>query len=65
MANSNGDHGAKDFIQGLAHVNILVPPGTLEQAHAFYGGTLGLRSREVPKLQAGTLACKAPAHIKS
>ncbi|KAK5169144.1 uncharacterized protein LTR77_006453 [Saxophila tyrrhenica] len=33
-----------------------VPPGTLDQANEFYGNTLGLHSRQVPKLQAGTLA---------
>lgn len=45
-----------DLITGLAHVNLTVPPGTLEQANAFYGDTLGLKSRPVPQLQKGTLA---------
>lgn len=44
------------MISGLAHVNLLVPAGTLDKAEAFYGGTLGLTPRAVPKLQAGTLA---------
>ncbi|GAB1737289.1 hypothetical protein NU219Hw_g1215t3 [Hortaea werneckii] len=43
------------MISGLAHVNILVPPGTLEQADQFYGETLGLKPREVPKLQKNSL----------
>ena len=43
------------MISGLAHVNILVPPGTLEQADHFYGETLGLKPREVPKLQKNSL----------
>ena len=45
-----------DFISGLAHVNLLVPAGTLDQAHAFYGGTLGLNARPVPELQKTSLA---------
>ncbi|KAI7626117.1 hypothetical protein KC343_g6397 [Hortaea werneckii] len=43
------------MISGLAHVNILVPPGTLAQADHFYGETLGLKPREVPKLQKNSL----------
>ncbi|KAL2864818.1 putative glyoxalase family protein [Aspergillus lucknowensis] len=43
------------MITGLAHVNLLVPEGTLDQAEAFYGGTLGLTSTPVPYLQKGTL----------
>ena len=46
----------EDLISGLAHVNLVVPAGTLDKAHAFYGDTLGLKSREVPELQRGTLA---------
>lgn len=45
-----------EFIAGLAHVNILIPPGTLDQANAFYGDTLGLKERPVPQLQKGSLA---------
>ncbi|KAF7188465.1 hypothetical protein HII31_10127 [Pseudocercospora fuligena] len=44
------------MISGIAHVNLLVPPGTLDQANAFYGETLGLSAREVPSLQKGSLA---------
>ena len=44
------------LISGLAHVNLLVPPGTLDQANAFYGETLGLKARPVPQLQKGSLA---------
>lgn len=44
------------MISGLAHVNMLVPPGTLEQANDFYGNTLGLKPRQVPERQKGTLA---------
>lgn len=44
------------MITGLAHVNLLVPPGTLDQAQAFYGDTLGLSPRAVPELQKGMLA---------
>ncbi|RMY08971.1 hypothetical protein D0867_08865 [Hortaea werneckii] len=48
-------NAAHIMISGLAHVNILVPPGTLEQADQFYGETLGLKPREVPKLQKNSL----------
>lgn len=44
------------MISGLAHVNLLVPPGTLDQANEFYGKTLGLTPRPVPQLQQGRLA---------
>ena len=44
------------MITGLAHVNLLVPEGTLDQANDFYGNTLGLTPREVPSLQRGRLA---------
>ncbi|EME83344.1 uncharacterized protein MYCFIDRAFT_81778 [Pseudocercospora fijiensis CIRAD86] len=44
------------MISGIAHINLLVPPGTLDQAHEFYGETLGLSAREVPSLQKGSLA---------
>ena len=46
----------KDLISGLAHVNLLVPSGTLDQANAFYGDTLGLKARQVPERQKGSLA---------
>ena len=52
----NGHAESKDFISGLAHVNLLIPSGTLEQANAFYGDTLGLKARQVPELQKGSLA---------
>ena len=37
-------------------INILVPQGTLPAAGAFYGNTLGLTPRPVPRLQADSLA---------
>ncbi|KAK5126476.1 hypothetical protein LTR85_010712 [Meristemomyces frigidus] len=43
------------MISGIAHVNMLVPPGTLEHAETFYGQTLGLKSRPVPKMQKDSL----------
>ncbi|KAM0716154.1 hypothetical protein Q7P37_008668 [Cladosporium fusiforme] len=36
------------MITGLAHINLLVPPGTLPLAHTFYSETLGLTPRAVP-----------------
>jgi len=44
------------FITGIAHVNLLVPKGTLDQARAFYGTTLGFDVVPVPALQKETLA---------
>jgi len=44
------------MITGIAHVNITVPPGTLDQADEFYGKTLGFQNVPVPHLQKGTLA---------
>jgi hypothetical protein len=43
-------------ITGIAHVNLTVPPGTLDQAAAFYGSTLGFTRIPVPVLQKETLA---------
>ncbi|KXL47050.1 hypothetical protein M433DRAFT_149312 [Acidomyces richmondensis BFW] len=43
------------MISGIAHVNLLVPPGTLAHAEEFYGGTLGFKSRPVPHLQKDSL----------
>ncbi|TVY86299.1 hypothetical protein LAWI1_G007965 [Lachnellula willkommii] len=43
------------MITGIAHVNILVPPGTLDQVEEFYAGTLGLASVPVPEQQKGTI----------
>ncbi|KKK19028.1 hypothetical protein P175DRAFT_0459710 [Aspergillus ochraceoroseus IBT 24754] len=43
------------MITGLAHINLLVPPGTLDQADDFYSQTLGLTSAPVPQSQKGTL----------
>lgn len=61
---TNGHHPqANALISGIAHVNLTVPSGTLDQAHAFYGETLGLKSRPVPELQKGTLAWYVK-HIK-
>lgn len=44
------------MITGISHVNLLVPAGTLDQAHEFYVETLGLTAAPVPQLQKGTLA---------
>ena len=44
------------MIVGLAHVNLIVPSGTLEQANEFYAETLGLSARPVPSLQKDRLA---------
>ena len=44
------------MITGIAHVNITVPPETLEAANAFYGQTLGLTRRAVPSGAAHRLA---------
>lgn len=43
------------MITGIAHVNLTVKPGTLEQAEEFYGTTLTLSSAPVPELQFGTI----------
>ncbi|KAJ5628199.1 hypothetical protein N7490_010427 [Penicillium lividum] len=43
------------MIQGIAHVNLSVHPGTLDDAQEFYGKTLGLTPTPVPELQKGTL----------
>ncbi|OAL22060.1 hypothetical protein AYO20_11254 [Fonsecaea nubica] len=51
-----GSLDSSSLITGLAHVNLTVPAGTLEQANEFYGTTMGLTPRAVPQLQKGTLA---------
>ncbi|KAJ5915519.1 hypothetical protein N7466_011452 [Penicillium verhagenii] len=43
------------MIQGIAHVNITVHPGTLDDAQEFYSSTLGLSPAPVPELQRGTI----------
>ncbi|CAG8928363.1 unnamed protein product [Penicillium salamii] len=43
------------MISGIAHINLTIPQGTLEQAEEFYGTTLGLISAPVPELQKGTI----------
>ena len=48
------------MITGIAHVNLTVPEGTLEQADAFYGQTLGMHRVAVPAMQKGTLAWYEP-----
>lgn len=48
------------MITGLAHINLLVPRGTLDQAYTFYGETLGLYAAPVPERQKGTIAWYAP-----
>jgi catechol 2,3-dioxygenase-like lactoylglutathione lyase family enzyme len=44
------------MITGIHHVNLVVPPATLELAREFYSDTLGLTPRPVPHLQHDTLA---------
>ncbi|KAH8593916.1 hypothetical protein B0O99DRAFT_514842 [Bisporella sp. PMI_857] len=44
------------MITGIAHVNLTVPPGTLEHAAAFYATTLGFTRIAVPVLQKDELA---------
>ena len=44
------------MITGIAHVNLTVPPGTLDLAEEFYAGTLGFHSVPVPQLQKNSLA---------
>lgn len=44
------------MITGIAHINLTVPEGTLDQAEAFYSGVLGFTRVPVPELQKGTLA---------
>lgn len=44
------------MIASLAHINLLVPPGTLPLATAFYSGTLGLKARPVPAHRVHDLA---------
>ena len=39
------------MIAGIAHVNLIIPDGSLEQATEFYGSTLGLTPRKVPEGQ--------------
>ncbi|KAJ5942961.1 hypothetical protein N7516_003129 [Penicillium verrucosum] len=43
------------MISGIAHINLPIPQGTLDQAEEFYGTTLGLTSAPVPELQKGTI----------
>lgn len=52
----NGHKEDASLISGIAHVNLTVPAGTLEQANTFYGETLGLTARAVPAAQKGSLA---------
>lgn len=54
-ANRTRHHKEVTMITGIAHINLLVPAGTLDQAEAFYGKTLGLTPRLVPELQRGSL----------
>lgn len=52
----NGNSKDAPLISGIAHVNLTVPAGTLDQANTFYGDTLGLAARTVPAAQKGSLA---------
>lgn len=56
FTSSSSSSSAKPLITGIAHINLTVPPGTLEQAKTFYGSTLGLTPRAVPAAQTETLA---------
>lgn len=47
---------SEPFILGLAHVNLVIPEGTLDQARTFYATTLGLTPRMVPVAQSHELA---------
>ena len=47
---------AENMITGIAHVNLIVPPGTLHLADAFYGETLGMHRAPVPPRQKDMLA---------
>lgn len=56
--NGNGEANAtqdKHLITGIAHINILVPEGSLSQAHEFYSNTLGFASSPVPAAQKSVL----------
>jgi catechol 2,3-dioxygenase-like lactoylglutathione lyase family enzyme len=44
------------MITGIAHINLLVPPGTLPHATTFYSETLGLKPRSVPAHRVHDLA---------
>ncbi|KAF2115988.1 hypothetical protein BDV96DRAFT_62088 [Lophiotrema nucula] len=44
------------LITGLAHVNLSIPPGTLDLAKSFYSTALGLTPRPVPVAQTNELA---------
>ena len=55
-SSQDGVHRQLTMITGLAHVNLTVPSGTLDQANDFYGETLGLIRRPVPQLQKDRLA---------
>jgi hypothetical protein len=44
------------MITGIAHVNLIVPPGTLHLADAFYGDTLGMHRAPIPPRQKDKLA---------
>lgn len=44
------------MISGIAHINLLVPHGTLDEAEEFYSGVLGFTRVTVPALQKDRLA---------
>ena len=50
MNGANG-HAPEPLISGLAHVNLTIPRGTLDQAFDFYGDTLGLTSGELEAMR--------------
>jgi catechol 2,3-dioxygenase-like lactoylglutathione lyase family enzyme len=44
------------MITGIAHVNLVVPPGTLDHAKDFYGRTLGFHPVSPPAIMQDVLA---------
>jgi catechol 2,3-dioxygenase-like lactoylglutathione lyase family enzyme len=47
---------SESLILSIAHVNLSVPPGTLDQAKTFYTSTLGFTARPVPPAQVESVA---------
>lgn len=52
----NESTASEPFITGLAHINLSIPLGTLDDAKSFYSKTLGLTGRDVPVAQVDSLA---------
>lgn len=65
MNGTNGHPYSGPLIGGLAHVNLTIPRGTLDQANDFYGNTLGLTSgkdEEDEKVVSSTNGLKCQFH---